>query len=72
MAHPSHAKHQSTHAESKPASSPAKEQHQQTTVERIRLRAFEICQSRKGGPGDALADWIQAEREVAAEHDVKS
>lgn len=34
------------------------------TPDRIRLRAYEIYQSRNGGPGDALADWVQAEREL--------
>lgn len=35
--------------------------------ENIRLRAYELSQARNGGPGDALADWIQAEREAGAE-----
>jgi hypothetical protein len=35
-------------------------------MERIRRRAFEIYQARKGGPGDPAADWLQAEREVKA------
>ena len=40
--------------------------HEQPTSDRIRLRAYEISQSRNGGPGDALADWIQAEQDVTA------
>lgn len=35
------------------------------TPDRIRLRAYEIYQSRNGGPGDALADWVQAEHELS-------
>jgi hypothetical protein len=34
--------------------------------ERIRLRAYEIYQARNGAPGDALGDWVQAEREFMA------
>lgn len=32
--------------------------------EQIRARAYEIFLARNGGPGDALADWVQAEREL--------
>lgn len=34
------------------------------TPDRIRLRAYEIYESRNGSPGDALADWVQAEHEL--------
>lgn len=37
------------------------------TEEQIRQRAFDIYQRRAGGPGDAHADWTQAERELTAE-----
>jgi hypothetical protein len=37
------------------------------TEEQIRARAFEIFQRRNGGPGDAHADWLQAERELTEE-----
>ena len=37
------------------------------TQEQIRARAFEIYLRRKGGPGDAHSDWVQAERELSAE-----
>ena len=37
------------------------------TEDQIRARAFEIFQRRNGGPGDAHADWLQAERELSAE-----
>jgi hypothetical protein len=40
--------------------------HEQPTSDRIRLRAYEISQSRNGGPGDAMADWIQAEQDVTS------
>ncbi|MBS0198662.1 MAG: DUF2934 domain-containing protein [Planctomycetes bacterium] len=33
-------------------------------VASIRTRAYEICQNRNGGPGDALTDWTQAEKEL--------
>jgi hypothetical protein len=35
------------------------------TPDRMRLRAYEIYQARNGGPGDALADWVQAEHELS-------
>jgi hypothetical protein len=35
------------------------------TPERIRARAFEIFRARSGAGGDALADWLQAERELS-------
>ncbi len=34
------------------------------TVDQIRARAYEIYESRRGGPGDPVADWAQAEREL--------
>lgn len=34
--------------------------------ERIRRRAFEVFLARSGGPGDALSDWLEAERQVRA------
>lgn len=37
------------------------------TNEQIRARAFEIYLARNGGPGDAQADWVQAERELTQE-----
>jgi len=30
----------------------------------IRCRAYEIFLGRNGGPGDAVSDWVQAEREL--------
>lgn len=36
-------------------------------AERIRRRAYEIYQARRGGPGDPESDWMQAEREIAEE-----
>lgn len=35
-------------------------------AERIRARAYEIYQQRvkRGTPGDAVSDWVQAEREI--------
>jgi len=32
--------------------------------EQIRTRAYEIYLAREGGPGDELADWLQAEAEL--------
>lgn len=34
------------------------------THEEIKLRAYEIYLERGGAPGDALEDWIRAEREL--------
>lgn len=36
------------------------------TLERIRMRAYEIFLGRKGAPGDPVTDWLQAERELRA------
>lgn len=33
----------------------------------VRERAYQIYLRRRGGPGDALSDWKQAERELLAE-----
>jgi hypothetical protein len=44
---------------------------EQPTADRIRLRAYEIFQSRKGGQGDPLADWMQAEQELKASKQFK-
>ena len=35
--------------------------------QQIRARAYEIYLRRNGGPGDAHADWAQAERELRQE-----
>ena len=40
--------------------------HQHATSDRIRERAYEIFRDRKGGPGNATSDWLQAERELNA------
>ncbi len=37
------------------------------TEEQIRARAYEIYLRRNGGPGDAHADWLQAEQELKEE-----
>jgi hypothetical protein len=34
------------------------------TPEQIQMRAYEIYLERDGAPGNALEDWIQAEREL--------
>ena len=34
------------------------------TADEIARRAYEIYLSRNGGPGDALRDWLEAEREL--------
>jgi hypothetical protein len=36
------------------------------TYDEIARRAYEISLERNGGPGDALSDWLQAERELAS------
>jgi hypothetical protein len=38
------------------------------TEEDVRLRAFEIYLRRGDNPGDALGDWLQAERELKEAH----
>ena len=37
------------------------------TQDDIARRAYEISQQRNGEPGDALSDWLQAERELIAD-----
>src|SRR5262245_37338615 len=37
------------------------------TQDDIARRAYEISQERNGQPGDALSDWLQAERELTAD-----
>lgn len=36
----------------------------ETTPDLVRRRAYEIFEARRGGPGDHLSDWLQAEREL--------
>ena len=36
------------------------------TDEQIRVRAYEIFRTRGGARGDAIADWLEAERELSA------
>ena len=38
------------------------------TEERIRCRAYEIYLAHATKPGDPLRDWLQAERELTAQH----
>jgi hypothetical protein len=40
--------------------------------DRIRMRAYELYQKRKGEAGDAESDWYQAEAEIAAETTAKA
>jgi hypothetical protein len=68
-----HSRHNSTHAAQtpEPRTGAPGVGGDQPTADCIRLRAYEISQARNGGPGNAAADWIQAEQEVAAEHVIK-
>lgn len=36
----------------------------ESTIEDIRLRAYEIFVARAGAPGDEVQDWLQAEHEL--------
>jgi len=40
---------------------------EQPSAESIRRRAYELYLEREGAPGDPLADWLRAERELIAE-----
>ena len=40
-------------------------------MEEIRARAEEIYQHRGNVPGDALSDWLQAEKEIKKKHGIK-
>ncbi|MCC6659855.1 MAG: DUF2934 domain-containing protein [Phycisphaerales bacterium] len=37
----------------------------ETTPDLVRRRAYAIFEARRGGPGDHLSDWLQAERELS-------
>lgn len=75
MSHPNHQKN--SHDAPRPTSAMnagnrgANDMRSQPATDHIRLRAFEISQTRNGGPGDELADWIQAEREVKTRLEAK-
>jgi len=69
MSHHNHQK-KTTHetptstADANPGTNVARDNRSQPAADHIRLRAYEISQARNGGPGDELADWIQAEQEA--------
>jgi hypothetical protein len=73
MSHHIHQKKNRDTYASTPAATPdtnvAKEGLGQPAADHIRLRAYEISQARNGGPGDAMADWIQAEQETTTGRD---
>lgn len=64
-----------TAAASKPAVAPKPKKTSKTAASKpleldeqaVRERAYHIYQARNGGPGDAYADWQQAERELRNE-----
>jgi hypothetical protein len=58
-----------THRSSPPQAQPGGPRAQsaqgaEVSPDRIRARAYDIFRRRSGGPGDAVADWLQAEREL--------
>ena len=67
-----HSRHINTHApqsaatENSPRVGGADAPNVQPDAERIRLRAYEISQARKGEQGSPLTDWVQAEQELRA------
>ena len=40
-------------------------------IEEIRARAAEIYKHRGNAPGDALSDWLQAEKEIKKKYGIK-
>ena len=40
--------------------------------ERIAARAYELYRARDGRQGDALADWLEAEREILAQQNPRA
>jgi hypothetical protein len=40
-------------------------------IAEIRARAAEIYKRRGNAPGDALSDWLQAEKEIKNKHGIK-
>ena len=71
MSHHNHHKPHSASIEPKRTSGGIDDRNGRSVEDRIRLRAYEISQARNGGPEDALADWVQAERELTTAHDAK-
>jgi hypothetical protein len=39
----------------------------ESVSDKIRKRAQELFEKRKGAPGDALGDWLEAERQIKSE-----
>ncbi len=58
-------------AASKPCAGKAEASCSQSIADRIRVRAYEICEARNGDVGDATTDWTQAERELVTVRDAK-
>ncbi|MEK6703550.1 MAG: DUF2934 domain-containing protein [Planctomycetota bacterium] len=64
--HKSHSTHTATAAPVTPVTTqPGAVAANEATSERIRTRAYEISQAREGSPGNANADWAQAELELS-------
>ena len=55
-----------TRESSSPVAEKTRNGHTQPTREEIALRAYHIYLERAGAPGDALNDWIAAERQLIA------
>lgn len=53
------------HAESTQVNERAPANRDTSVDDRVRTRAYAIYLSHEGGPGDALGDWLQAEREIS-------
>jgi Protein of unknown function (DUF2934) len=53
-----------TRESSSPVAEKSRNGHTQPTREEIALRAYHIYLERAGAPGDALNDWIAAERQL--------
>lgn len=63
-----HHKKRETHHRDEPNAASSRKSPDGTLVveERIRLRAYEIHESRGGAPGRKLDDWLQAQREFTS------
>ena len=53
-----------TRESSSPVAEKSRSVHAQPTREEIALRAYHIYLERAGAPGDAMNDWIAAERQL--------
>jgi len=53
----------------KPRTQPRREERFRAQQERIAMRAYQLYLSRGGVDGEALRDWLEAEREIGGQNE---